>query len=150
VDLRKNKISRYFEKAKKFLASFYFLFKARGGNIFSSRQTELDKKLIYSLAKSRIPNLKQIKYLKRFLSKKELFLINLCLAVILINFFILGYNFYKNHVKLVPVAGGEYTEGLIGAPKYINPLYANASDVDSDLSQLIFSSAAKTGNWLRI
>jgi len=145
VDLRKSKISRYLEKAKNLLASFYFLFKAKGGSIFSSKQTELDKKLIYSLAKSRIPNLKQIKYLKRFLSRKELILINLCLLVILINVFVLGYNFYKTHVRLVPVAGGEYIEGLIGAPKYINPLYTNTSDVDSDLGQLIFSSLFRHG-----
>lgn len=72
-------------------------------------------------------------------------IINLCLLVIFINFFILGYNFYKNHVKLVPIAGGEYIEGLIGAPKYINPLYAIASDVDSDLSQLVFSSLFRRG-----
>jgi len=144
VESEKNKISRVFKKAKNLLAFFSFPFKARG-NGFSSKQTDLDKKLIYSLAKSKIPNLKQIKYLKRFLSRKELFLINLCLLIIFINLFVLGYNFYKSHVRLVPVAGGEYTEGLIGAPKYINPLYANASDVDSDLSQLIFSSLFKRG-----
>ncbi len=125
MDSEKSKISRYLEKAKTLLAPFYFLSKAeRNDNGFSSRQTELDKKLIYSLAKSKIPNLRQIKYLKRFLSRKELILINLCLAIIFINLFILGYNFYKNHVKLVPVLGGEYIEGLIGAPEHINPLYA--------------------------
>ena len=146
MDSEKSKISRYLDKAKTLLAPFYFLSKAeRSGNGFSSRQTELDKKLIYSLAKSKIPNLRQIKYLKRFLSRKELILINLCLVIIFINLFILGYNFYKNHVKLVPVLGGEYIEGLIGAPGHINPLYANTSDVDSDLSQLIFSSLFKHG-----
>ncbi|MDD5032060.1 MAG: hypothetical protein PHR36_03375, partial [Patescibacteria group bacterium] len=137
MDFRRSKISRIFEKAKNLLASFYFPFKARSGNIFSSRQTDLDKKLIYSLSRSKIPNLKQIKYLKRFLSQKEKALINLCLIIIFINLFVLGYNFYKNHIKLIPVAGGEYIEGLIGAPEYVNPLYAVASDVDSDLSQLI-------------
>ncbi|MDD5291195.1 MAG: ABC transporter substrate-binding protein [Patescibacteria group bacterium] len=145
MDLRNSKISRYLEKAKIFLASFRFLSKAGNGNGFSSRQTELDKKLIYSLAKSKIPNLRQLKYLKKFLSQKERALINLCLLIIFINLFILGYNFYKDHVRLVPIAGGEYIEGLIGAPKYINPLYASASDVDSDFSQFIFSSLFRHG-----
>ncbi|MDD5032354.1 MAG: ABC transporter substrate-binding protein, partial [Patescibacteria group bacterium] len=76
---------------------------------------------------------------------KEKALINLCLLIIFINLFVLGYNFYKDHIKLIPVAGGEYIEGLIGAPEYVNPLYAVASDVDSDLSQLIFSSLFRRG-----
>jgi len=33
------------------------------------RQTELDKKLVYSLSKSRIPTPGQFKYLKRYLTK---------------------------------------------------------------------------------
>jgi peptide/nickel transport system substrate-binding protein len=40
----------------------------------------------------------------------------------------------------VPTSGGKYIEGLIGSPKYINPLYAQASDVDSDLAYLVYSS----------
>ena len=41
-----------------------------GKNIFqpkslTSNQTELDKKLIYSLSKSKIPNIKQFKYIKK-------------------------------------------------------------------------------------
>jgi len=46
----------------------------------------------------------------------------------------------------VPVKGGEYTEALVGTLKYINPLYAVANDVDSDLSSLVFSSIFKRSN----
>jgi len=153
VDSAKSKIARFFHKTKKSLANFYFLGKKKIVHIFknagtiaaNSKQIEFDKKLIYSLSKSRIPNLKQIKYIGRFLSPKEAKIIKLCLAVIFINVIFLGYNFWENHVQLVPIAGGEYIEGLVGAPRYINPLYAGANDVDNDIAQLIFSSLFKRG-----
>ncbi|OGY51112.1 MAG: hypothetical protein A2951_03190 [Candidatus Buchananbacteria bacterium RIFCSPLOWO2_01_FULL_56_15] len=52
--------------------------------------------------------------------------------------FIAG-SFYLQNFIPVPVAGGEYTEGLIGAPQYANPLLSQTNDVDSDLARLIFS-----------
>ena len=51
----------------------------------------------------------------------------------------LGFRFIAAHQTLVPTVGGSYTEGLVGTPSYINPLYASASDVDNDLAHLIFS-----------
>jgi peptide/nickel transport system substrate-binding protein len=39
----------------------------------------------------------------------------------------------------VPASGGEYTEGLIGSPKLVNPLFAPTNDVDRDLVTLLFS-----------
>jgi peptide/nickel transport system substrate-binding protein len=38
-----------------------------------------------------------------------------------------------------PVAGGEYTEGVVGQPSFINPVLA-ASEVDRDLTKLLFAS----------
>lgn len=39
--------------------------------------------------------------------------------------------------------GGEYIEGIVGQPLYINPLLSPSNETDSDLSQLIFSSLFK-------
>lgn len=39
--------------------------------------------------------------------------------------------------------GGDYTEGLIGSPRFLNPILSPASDVDRDISQMIFSSLMK-------
>ena len=36
-----------------------------------------------------------------------------------------------------PGYGGEYTEGLIGQPRHLNPLLAPANDVDMDIARLI-------------
>lgn len=49
------------------------------------------------------------------------------------------YGFYRSKVKFLPADGGTYIEGVIGQPQYINPLLAPTSDVDLDLSSLIFS-----------
>jgi len=50
--------------------------------------------------------------------------------------------FYKNAVKIADF-GGEYTEGNVGQPRYINPALASANDIDSDLCELIFSGLFK-------
>lgn len=149
MDSVKSKISQFFLKTKKALANFCFFCKEKTMSIFkngsNSKQTELDKKLIYSLSKSKIPNFKQIKYIGRFLSPGETKIIRLCLVLIVLNTAFLGYNFWKNHVQMVPTVGGEYTEGLIGSPRYINPIYSSANDVDNDITELIFSSLFKRG-----
>lgn len=106
---------------------------------------ELDKKLVLSLSKSKIPTLKQLKHVKKFLNKKELWTIRVSALVIICSLSFLGVRFYLTHLQITPAKGGSYSEGLIGAPKYINPLYSNVNDVDSDLSKLIYSSLFKYG-----
>jgi len=70
----------YFNFRLNRVRSFFGKEKAENINL---EQTKLDKKLIYSLAKSKIPNLKQLKYLRRFLSPQEVMLVRGCLLVIL-------------------------------------------------------------------
>jgi len=110
------------------------------------KQTDFDKKLVFSLSKSRIPSLGQLKYIKRFLSWREFWLINFCFLAIAGSLIFSGAVFYKNHLQIAPVSGGKYCEGLVGAPQYINPIYANISDVDNDMIALVFSSLFKRGN----
>ena len=110
------------------------------------KQLEMDRRLVYNLSKKRIPNFRQLKYIKKYLSPKELWAIRVNLAIIFLSIIFLGVYFYFNNLQVVPVAGGVYSEGLIGSPKYINPLYSTVSDVDNDLSQLVYSSLFKRGS----
>lgn len=65
------------------------------------------------------------------------------MAVVIAAFvFWVGYLFL-NLTKAVPQKGGEYTEGIIGQPMYINPLLSQTSEADSDLAQIIFSGLLK-------
>lgn len=129
----KNKISRFFS--------------AVGGlkNILKRGHAaaEWDKKLVFSLAKSRWPSLKQLKYVRKYLNPAERLTIGVCLAVIFFSSVFLAVGFYKNHLQIIPVDGGGYIEGAVGSIKYVNPLYSSVSDVDSDLVELVYSSLFK-------
>lgn len=109
----------------------------------AQNQSELDKKLVYSLSKSRIPNFKQLKYLGRYLSKREVWLIRSSILIIIISLLFSGARFYLSHLEQVPVQSGEYVEAVIGTPKHINPLYQVINDADNDLGRLIYSSLFK-------
>lgn len=108
------------------------------------KQLNLDKKLVYSLSKSRIPRLAQVKYANKFLTPTERKLIRISLAVVFLSLLFLAGRFYIIHLQTIPAKGGEYSEGLVGAPKHINPLYMSLNDVDNDLGALIYSSLIKT------
>ncbi len=47
---------------------------------------------------------------------------------------------------LVPEEGGIYSEGLAGAPQYVNPLLAQYNQVDQDLVALIFNGLTRTND----
>ncbi len=51
-------------------------------------------------------------------------------------------DFYLKNTEIVPTQGEIHIEGVIGQPRFINPVLAN-SDVDRDLVQLIFSGLMK-------
>lgn len=56
-----------------------------------------------------------------------------------------GARFWYRATKLVPAPGGSYAEALVGRPRYVNPLYAAANDVDRDLERLIFAGLTRYG-----
>lgn len=48
----------------------------------------------------------------------------------------------RTHRIIVPAVGGEYTEGQVGTPRLVNPLFAT-TDADRDLVQLVFAGLLK-------
>ncbi|MFH1631927.1 MAG: peptide ABC transporter substrate-binding protein [bacterium] len=87
----------------------------------------------------KLPTSGQLRHLPKILTKSEKRIALGAVAVIIVAGAVLGFNlFYAKRVE-APAFGGEYTEGLIGAPQLINPLYSLTSDVDTDLSRLIYS-----------
>ncbi|NTW22621.1 peptide ABC transporter substrate-binding protein [Candidatus Falkowbacteria bacterium] len=106
----------------------------------------MDKKLVYSMAPARIPSLAQLKYIENFLNPRERLVWRISTSVFVISLLVFGASFVNKHLETLPVAGGTYTEGVVGLPKYINPLYSVVNDVDADLSQLVYSSLFKRNN----
>ena len=103
-----------------------------------------DQKLVQKMSSNKkFPSGKQLKYISEYLSKLEKFIIRLLSGIIIISLASLLINIYWSHSELSPKDGGSYTEGLVGAPRYINPLFAQANDVDLDLSTLLYSGLLK-------
>lgn len=123
MSLLQNKLNKFFKK--------------------SDPHTQADRNLVYSLSPKIIPNFKQLKHLPKVVSKQENLWLKVSFGLLFICLVYFGINFYRSHLKISPAYGGQYIEGLVGAPKYINPLYNYKRDVDSDLSSLVFSSLFK-------
>ncbi len=87
----------------------------------------------------RLPTVSQWLQLPRFLSAFERRASLAGLLLVIIGVGALSYQYITKHAASVAAVGGEYTEGVIGYPRYINPLYASASDVDASLSRLVYS-----------
>ncbi len=85
------------------------------------------------------PSWKQWKQLPQILSLSERRTIQGAVGLIGLCLLILGGSYVAAHRIDIPAVGGEYTEGLVGEPQFINPLYASQSDVDQDLTSLIYS-----------
>jgi len=74
------------------------------------------------------------------LSRVEKILVFLLLLALIASSAKLAYNFWLAKTILVPANGGTLTEGIIGYPRYINPLFSQSNDADTDLVKLVFSS----------
>lgn len=107
-----------------------------------AEQTDLDKKLVFSLAKQRFPSWQQLQYLPQYLTKKQKIIIRLLLAIIIGSLAFLTVRFYQRHVVYLPKMGGTYSEALVGQPEYINPVLSQ-NDVDRDISKLVYSGLFK-------
>lgn len=78
-------------------------------------------------------------YLPHILSRQEKRLIVLLIIVAILTGGGLATRGYLHVTHPVPGVGGSYTEGVIGTPRAINPLYL-ARDTDRDIARLVFSS----------
>lgn len=65
----------------------------------------------------------------------------LILVIICSNY--LAIDYYLKNTNEVPAYGGEYAEGIVGQPRFINPVLAQTNDVDSDVSAMIYSGLLK-------
>jgi ABC-type transport system substrate-binding protein len=73
------------------------------------------------------------------LNRKERILFFIFLFSALISLTFLFINFYIQNTKIAPAKGGIFVEGMMGSPRFINPIYAPLNDVDRDLTELLFS-----------
>ncbi len=79
----------------------------------------------------------------RILNAKEKMVFFSLILLVLSSSILLFSGFYRKNTEIVPSEGGIYIEGVIGSPRFINPVYAASSDVDRDLTELIYSGLMK-------
>jgi peptide/nickel transport system substrate-binding protein len=80
------------------------------------------------------------------LTGKERILFLIFSALFLISGVSLAAAFYINNTEVKPAVGGRLVESVAGSPRFINPIYAQSSDVDRDLTEIIFSGLMKYGD----
>lgn len=86
------------------------------------------------------PSASQFKHFGSILSRKEKFLLYSAIFILLASLITWAITYYFSSTKQTPALGGEYTEGIIGQPLYINPIISQSNEVDAALCRLIFSS----------
>ena len=85
----------------------------------------------------------------KILTKKEKISFFGFFLISIISFILISSGIYLKNTEIQPDFGGNHVEGVIGQPRFINPIYAN-SDADRDLVQLIFSGLMKYDENLQI
>ncbi|MFH1111833.1 MAG: ABC transporter substrate-binding protein [Patescibacteria group bacterium] len=85
------------------------------------------------------PSWQQIKLFPSILTQPEIYIIIVLLLIFIASSVILTNRWHWRHTELIPKAGGEYTEGLVGNLRAINPLFASSNEVDASISQLLFN-----------
>ncbi len=105
-----------------------------------SQEKKEPEQLVYKTTATRkTPTFAHARYFTRLLKGQERIVFLIAAVIILVGLPIVGLRWYYRATEVVPDYGGSYTEGIVGAPQYINPILSPLSDVDSDLTEFIFS-----------
>lgn len=132
------RILKFFKKTSALLLKVRdYILKTKSGQ-------DLTKQHVLSLSKKhRFPTWRQWKQLTHVLNETEKRVLQTALTGLVVGIIVFGGWYIGANRTEVPAIGGEYTEGLIGEPQFINPLYSTASDVDSDITNLVYSGLLK-------
>jgi peptide/nickel transport system substrate-binding protein len=86
---------------------------------------------------------RQLPQLFESVTKKDLYTLAALVAIVLLSGGFLVRAYFYSGTSDIPDYGGEHVEGLIGQPRFINPVLAPSSGVDTDLSKLIYAQLLK-------
>jgi peptide/nickel transport system substrate-binding protein len=95
-------------------------------------------KLYNRIRNFKLPKKDQINSVFHIFSKKEKIVFVVLVLILLISTFFILESINRSVMVRVPLHGGSLSEGIIGTPRFINPILAN-TPVDQDLVSLIYS-----------
>ncbi len=87
----------------------------------------------------KFPKFSQWKQIFKILKRNERRTLVILMVLALGSFLFLTINLYVKNTETAPASGGMYTEGIVGQPRFINPIYGETNDVDRTLIDLIYS-----------
>ncbi|MGB0757405.1 MAG: ABC transporter substrate-binding protein [Patescibacteria group bacterium] len=109
-----------------------------------------EQQAVLRLSGKRVPSPKQLKYAWRIFTKSEQrFVIGALIAAFVFLIAFAGTYSY-NRTALLPTVGGIYTEGLLQAPQFLNPVLAFNNGTDVAMNRLLFSGLVKYDKDLNI
>lgn len=101
-----------------------------------------------SLPSVKVPT--YLRQLNRHLSQTERVTLSWLLLLLVLSgvWSIIAY--INANTELIPQSGGTYREAAVGQPHYLNPILAGASEMDQDITRLVYSSLFKFDSNLEI
>jgi peptide/nickel transport system substrate-binding protein len=111
--------------------------RAAGSSV--SGLADLNRQLVARTRGRRFPERRQLKYFFSVLTPYERATVRWSSGILVVCLLVLGARTWVDHVIPVPAHGGEYVEAVVGTPSLPNPLYAIRSDVDADLTRLMYA-----------
>ncbi|MEK7211808.1 MAG: ABC transporter substrate-binding protein [Patescibacteria group bacterium] len=133
----------FFEKASQFISRLKKFVHERSVRAKSQKSEKADRGLVLSFKNKKFPSWSQFKYLREVLTAKEKIALEVFTVILAFSLVFLGVVWYLDRTETIADYGGEYTEGLIGAPQTINPILLSANDVDNDISFLVYAGLLK-------
>ena len=88
---------------------------------------------------AKFPKFSQWKQFLKVLKKTERIFFLVFAVLFILSAAYLAVNFYIKNTNPAPAFGGTYTEGIVGQPRFINPIYGETNDVDRALINLVYS-----------
>lgn len=116
-------------------------YKKGAGLISYLKQIKLEK--ILTVPGNKWPVRRQWACLPKILPSRQRWLVRGLILIILVSAGLLILDYCLSQSSLQPKIGGQYEEGILGQPRYINPVLAQTNDADRDLVQLVYSSLFK-------
>jgi len=87
----------------------------------------------------KFPKVSQWKQLFKILKGTERTIFLIFVALTFLSATYLVVDLYLSNTKVAPGYGGTYTEGVVGQPRFINPIYGETDDIDRSLIDLVYS-----------
>jgi len=103
------------------------------------RTNRYDLHLLQIAKGKKFPSFLQIRQIGRVLSVVEKRVLFASVFILFVSLMWIAGKFLLSHRAEVPANGGIYLEAVMGAPQFVNPIFASTNDVDLDITRMVFS-----------